>query len=282
MSAPGSYNKPGSTDLVNSPINMMIYGHPGEGKTVLWGSGREDVLFLKSDPEGTISATAQGFKFHEVLAEDYDDLNDIHDWLKGDKPDQFRWIVWDSLTLFQDRALIDDLMYEAVQMNPNQNQYVPSQREYLISMTRVADYVRRFCALPYNFGISAHVMQTTESGGDGLLFMPQIQGKNMPSKISAYMNVVGYMGKAATESGGVTQRIQFVRAGRYYAKDRWNALGDHVDKPTLPKIEALIEARRKQLLLPTTTSAPAKKAPAKRASAAARARASQQAAKATK
>jgi len=42
--------------------------------------------------------------------------------------------------------------------------------------------------------------------------------------------------------------MQFVRQGRYYAKDRWHALGEFVDRPTLPKVEGLIEARRAMLI----------------------------------
>jgi hypothetical protein len=65
------------------------------------------------------------------------------------------------------------------------------------------------------------------------------------------MNVVGYLGKRNVEENGVkrtVQSMQFVRQGRYYAKDRWHALGEFVDRPTLPKVEGLIEARRKLLL----------------------------------
>lgn len=120
--------------------------------------------------------------------------------------------------------------------------------------------VRQLTKLPYNVGISAHVMTTTESGGDGTLFMPQVQGKNMPSKISGYMNVVGYLGKAKVDDK-VVQRMQFRREGRHYAKDRWDALGPFVDRPTLPKVEKMIEEKRKALI---DASKPKASAPARR------------------
>jgi hypothetical protein len=232
---------------------MLVYSHPGEGKTVFWSTGGERVLFINSDPEGTISGNAQGNVFHKVDAFDYDDLQQVYEWLKGDQPQDFRWIIWDSLTLFQDAVLIDDIMPDAVAENPRQEEFVPSKREYLINMNKIGRYVRQFAALPYNFGVSCHVMTTTESGGDGTLFMPQVQGKNMPSKVSGYMNVVGYLGKAAREVPGndkkvVTQTMQFRREGRHYAKDRWDALGAYMDRPTLPKVEKAIEAKRAELL----------------------------------
>lgn len=250
MSAPASYFSPAQSELAHATIKMLAYSHPGEGKTVFWGTGGTDVLFINSDPEGTIAARAQGHNFHQVNAFDYDELQEVYDWLKGDRPNYFRWIVWDSLTLFQDAVLIDDIMPEAVAQQPRQEEFVPSKREYLINMNKIGRFVRQFCKLPYNVGISCHVMTTTESGGDGTLFMPQVQGKNMPSKISGYMNVVGYLGKSQVSKTDptVVQRMQFLRQGRHYAKDRWSALGVHMDRPTLPKVEALIEAKRAQLL----------------------------------
>lgn len=248
MSRPSSYVSPGDIDLINARIKMGIYSHPGEGKTVLWGSGGKDVLFINSDPEGTISADAQGYQYHRVDAFDWDDMDQVYDWLKGDKPSDFRWVVWDSLTLFQDMALIDDVMVDAIADNPKQEEFVPSKREYLINMNRLGRMVRQLCKLPYNIGISFHVMTTTESGGDGTIFMPQVQGKNMPSKIAGYMNVVGYMDKRKAEDDKIVQSILFRREGRFYAKDRWHALGQRVDRPTLPKIEGLIEQRRAAII----------------------------------
>lgn len=266
-------------DLLNSRIKMLIFSHPGEGKTVFWGSGGQDVLFINSDPEGTISATAQGHRYHTVDAFDYDDIEQVYDWLKGDQPSDFRWIVWDSLTLFQDEALQDDIMVDAHAENPKQEEFVPSRREYLINMNKIGRMVRQMAKLPYNLGISCHVMTTTESGGDGTIFMPQVQGKNMPSKIAGYMNVVGYMHKRTVDEK-TAQTILFQRQGRYYAKDRWNALGTYVDRPTLPKVEGLIEEQRARMKAaaqeggkPTAKKKPATAAAKKPASPAARARA---------
>jgi hypothetical protein len=277
VSAPVSYTGPDGDDLTDATIKMLVYSHPGEGKTVFWSTGGERVLFINSDPEGTISGSAQGNSFHKVDAFDWDDMENVYDWLKGDQPKGFKWIVWDSLTLFQDAVLIDDVMPEAVAQNPNQDEFVPSRREYLINMNRLGRMVRQLMKLPYNVGISAHVMTTTESGGDGTIFMPQVQGKNMPSKVAGYCNVVGYLTKEkeSKDSDKVVQRLRTMRQGRIYAKDRWNALGTHVDKPTLPKVEGLIEAKRRALIAAKTKSGTvtsASPAPAPR-SAAARARA---------
>lgn len=124
-------------------------------------------------------------------------------------------------------------------------------REYMINMNRISRYVRMFVDLPYNFGVSCHVMTTTESGGDGTIFMPQVQGKNMPSKIAGYMNVVGYLDKAKVKDDAgkerSVQRMLFQRQGRYYAKDRFNCLVPYMDKPTLPKVDEKVSEWRKAM-----------------------------------
>jgi hypothetical protein len=238
---------------VNATINFGLYSHPGEGKTVFWGSGGNDVCYMSSDPEGTISSEALGNRFHKIEVTDYEELQEAYEWFKESAEPKrigIRWIIWDSVTLFQDRVLIDDIMVDAIADNPRQEEFVPSRREYLINMNKIGRYVRQFVDLPFNCGFSFHVMTSVESGGDGTIFMPQVQGKNMPSKIAGYMNVLGYLGKAKVNVDGkeaTIQRILFQREGRYYAKDRWHALGHHIDKPTLKKVEDAIEKRREVL-----------------------------------
>lgn len=240
-------------------INMLVYSHPGEGKTVLWGSGGEGVLIMDSD-HGTESAMAQGSKADRAPVTDYDELVELYEFLKNDnakEPKPYRWVVWDSLSLFQNRSLIDEIMVDAVADNPKQEEFVPSMRQYLIGMNRVGRMVRNFVDLPINFGVSCHVMQEQDPT-HGTTYVPAVQGKGMPGTVSGYMNVVGYLGKQEVE-GKMTQRLWTMRNGRYAAKDRFDALGRWVDKPTLPKIETAIDAKRKAIAAASKASAEASK-----------------------
>ena len=228
-------------------INMCIYSHPGEGKTAFWGSGNNRVLLLDSDPGmGSQTAKALGSTCYVMPVLDYDDLHTAYEYVKNDLTRDYPgvvWVVWDSITLFQDRVLIDEIMPDAVAENPRQEEFVPSRREYLINMNKIGRYVRLFVDMPHiNFGCSAHVEITQDSDGK-TLYMPQVQGKNMPSKIAGYMNVVGFMDKAETADKKKVQRILFSRVGKFYAKDRFNAIGNFMDKPTLPKVQELIEKK---------------------------------------
>lgn len=219
---------------------MLIYGHPGSGKTVLWGSGSSDVLFMDSDG-GTRSALATGSKATVVPVLDYQDLHEVYDWLKHEAlPEKrFRWVVWDSISLFQDRALIDDIVKEAAAANPKQSSDVASMREYLINQNRISEFIRLFSDLPCNFGVSALVLPAENPEGE-IIYMPDVRGKGMASKICGYMNIVGYL---ACNNKGKRRLITGERE-HYYAKDRFNVLktnGEtYIDSPTLPKLERLL------------------------------------------
>ena len=226
-------------------INMCVYSWPGAGKTVLWGSGDKTVAIMDSD-DGIDSALAQGSSALVLPVTEYDDLVNAYEWVRHDMPKErpdIKWVTWDSLTLFQNRALIDEITVEAHDQNPKQSEDVASMREYLINMNRIGKFVRMFMGLPVNFGISCHVVVDQDPEGN-LLYMPAVQGKNMPSLIAGYMNVVGYLGQTPTG----TRRLLTQPTGHYFAKDRFDALQTggkgFLDNPTLPMIDRLIKGRR--------------------------------------
>lgn len=265
-SRPASYCRPGEDDPSLAKISALIYSHPGEGKTVLWGTGSERVCFLASDPEGIISARSLGYRPHSIQVTDYEELDQALDWFEGSaepKKNGIKWIVWDSLTIFQDRALIDDIMADAAAENPKQDMDVPSKREYMQSQSRIGRAVRRLIDLDdFNIGISCHVMDAEAPGGNGLTFLPLIQGGgrtgNFSKKLCGYMNVVGYLGKTQVD-GKLVQRLTLRQDGKIYGKDRFNVIGGsggYMDRPTLPKIEALVDDWRKKMKGNSGTAAP--------------------------
>lgn len=248
----------------DKPINMIIYSYPGEGKTPFWGSGGDSVLFLDSD-HGTESAEMLGSHAYSMPVIDYDDLEEAYQFVKNDMRRELpnvRWVVWDSLTLFQERALIDDLMPDAVATSTkDREEFVPDRREYLINQNRIGRYIRNFVELPVNFGVSAHLLVDVDQSDGSTVYMPDIRGKNMPSKICGYMNVIGFLGKASVKQDGKDVKVQRLltrRVGKFFARDRFMALGPYVDRPTLPKIEGMIEAKRKEVN--ASRGAPAKAA----------------------
>ncbi len=221
--------------LTRRGINLLVYSVPGEGKTVLAGTSPKG-LIMNCDL-GDESITDSDCDAVDVT--NYGELEDMYQYLKHEDHG-YEWVWWDSLTLFQDRTLIDEILADAHAENPRQSADVASQREYLVSMNKVGRYVRQFVALPINFGITCHVgtQDLKEPDSDDLIYMPLIQGNGMPSKVCGYMNVVGYLHEKDEKKRLITQRTS-----RFYAKDRFNALGKAVINPTIPKIEKLIKEK---------------------------------------
>lgn len=232
-------------DAEMQSINLMIIAHPGTGKTPFWGTGGKRLLLLDAD-DGYESAKATGSKCVRMAVHDYDDLEQAYQYCastEGQK--EFGWVVLDSITIFQERALIDDLMVDAIAMNPNQHEFVPSKREYGINHNRLGRYIRQFVALPMNFGVSAHVMIESDPNDGSTLWYPAVQGKNMPSKMMGYMNVVAVMSQVPVikddkPTGRTVPRMLFQREGKFFARDRFGVLGHHMDNPTVTKITDLV------------------------------------------
>lgn len=262
MARPSSIHSVQSAEV--GSINLCIYAHPGEGKTPFWGTGGKRLLLIDCD-NGYESAAASGSLCERAPCTTYDELQDIYDFAKSDSdkgPErrEFDWYAWDSLTLFQDRALFDDIMEDAHAENPNQDRDVPSKREYRKDHSRILRFMRQFVGLPVNFGVSCHVAVQADSDG-ATLWMPAVQGwsggTTMSSVVAGYCNVVGLLGTATVNKDKPNERqvkrLITQRTGKFYARDRFAALGKYVDEPSVPKIEELINKKRNQTQVPTIT-----------------------------
>lgn len=236
-------------DKKPTSINMMVYGYPGIGKTPFWGTGGRGLLLMDSD-HGTESAMVAGSVCDTASVFDYNRLDEVYAHLAYENEDRhYKWVTWDSLSLFMDRSLIDDLTADAHSRNPKtQSKWVPSKREYMEQQSRVAEAVRKFCALPIHFGISCHVA-TEEDPEGNLMYVPMIpgQGGEFGSKIRGYMNVVCYM----QVTGTGTLRMVTKSANGYFARDRFGALSTvkerkrfyYIDNPTVPMVEQKIKEK---------------------------------------
>lgn len=247
--------------LTNSYVRACIYGDPGVGKTPFIGTG-EDTLILDAD-NGSVSAGILGSSAKRMRVRDWDDMEEAKDYLRHKGSQEFKWAWLDSATLWQDRGL-DHIMQVLVAGKEHRKIWAPDKGEYGQNMNRLMIWIREFVDLPMNVGVTAHVLRTEveEVDEDGdinyrTLYMPHIQGKNMPSKVCGEMNVVGYM--YAKEVDGETRRYLRVRGDEYhYCKDRFGSIGNDkgiMANPSIPKIEAKIAGQ-----LPGRQRPPAKAA----------------------
>lgn len=269
MTRPASLHRLDDDEYFLRKINMGIYSWPGVGKSVFIGSGGVKMLIGDADSGGTDSPAALGSEASAVRITDYQELEDVYQFLKNDmdpEDPEFDFFWWDSVTLFQDRTLIDDLLLDAYTMNPSkQDPDVPSKREYMKSQVRIARYVRQFSELDHvNFGMSFHIMAHETPEGT-VTWCPLLQGLQgeFSTKIQGYTNILGYL--YTKEDGGTTNRfMRTAQSPEYVAKDRFVALPAVIKNPTIPDIRARIakaKAERKAAKASgTPTKAAAKKA----------------------
>lgn len=248
------------TGLMDSAyVRFMLYGDPGVGKTPMIGTG-DRTLILDAD-NGTVSAGLAGSNADRWRIQDWDDMEEAKEYLRHEGYKDYAWAWLDSTTLFQDRGL-DHIMQVLVAGKAHRKVYAPDKGEYGQNMNRLMIWVREFVELPMHVGMTAHVMRTEveEITAEGeseyhTLYMPHVQGKQMPSKVCGEMNVVGYMYAKEVE-GEVKKYIRFRGDEYHYGKDRFNMTKNGVMvSPSIPKIEAAIAGK-----VPAKRAAGAKKA----------------------
>ena len=224
-------------------INMIVYGDPGAGKTALAASSPNG-LILDADL-GVEAAASLGRDVDSHVCEDYNDLTEAYNYFRsGPGCDEYDWVWLDSGTIFQEKALHDQIMVDLVAQQPHRNEFVPDMREYLINQNHLSKLIRHFCGLPINFGVTAYA-EAYDIGEDVKVFMPMFQGGKgtYSTKICGYVNVIAYLGtqKAKEKDGGFQNRLLTRRAGRYYAKDRFDALDPVIDNPDMVSITETIQ-----------------------------------------
>lgn len=239
-------------------INLLVYADPGAGKTPLAASAPK-TLILDAD-HGSESAAGTDAEVWQI--DSWHDMDEAHEYLRHEEHD-YRWVWLDGISVGQDR-LLRGVMEELVERSPHRKLWQADKGEYGQNMFRLKQWVMQMTSMPFNFGITSHPWRYEDPVTEDEKIMPWVQGKNMPETICGMMNVIGYM---TVEEDG-TKKLYTKPKGNYYARDKFGALGAGMVNPTIPKIEAKIMERVKELSRKTTTRRPAartRKTAAKRA-----------------
>lgn len=219
-------------------LNLLIYGEPGVGKTWLCGTAEDSkatspVLFL--DVEGGVTTLRKRKGLDVVSVRTMEQIVSVHKELYTN-PGYYKTVVVDSLTELQ-KLDMREIMKEAANRNPNQDEDVPSMREWGKSGERIRRIVRAYRDLPMNTIFTAHTI-IDKDANNATNYAPSLPGK-LRAELPGFLDIVGYM-YTFVEDDLTVRRVQFAKTKNVTAKDRTDELGAFLDNTTIPEMWSLI------------------------------------------
>jgi len=232
--------------------HTLIVAGPGFGKTVFWGTSPQ-VVFLTTDPEGTVSAWAMGSKSREWEINSWADMDEAYIYFRDgglvkeglDKPGS--WIVVDNASETQSFGMAASMKGERAN-NAKLDEFIPTQAAYQRSQNMFLTMVRKLHDLPVNVGWTAWIKSEEDENGE-TYFAPAVHGQQgaLAQQFAGLMNIVGY-GEVIENGDQEIRRIWFTHHGPYRGKDRYIALGRKRDDLTVPKMVQIIDVAVKKRL----------------------------------
>jgi len=219
------------------------------GKTVLVGTTPGRVLILRPPVDHTDSILIPHDGLEEWVVKDWDEMNEVSEYLRLEGGQDFDWVWLDSISLWQDVGL-DDIWEATKERNPERNAKHAGidKGEYGRNMDRLKQWIRGVVGLDsFNFGFTAHPTEKLNDPSGERKMMPWIQGKGMSTGICGYMNIVAYYEVKHRESGAV--RVLHTESTEdFYCKNQYAPPGkpwNPLENPEMSDLLKGIEAARK-------------------------------------
>lgn len=232
--------------------NVLIYGPPGIGKSVLAGGAG---MIIAVEPSGPVSAKRMGSKAKVWPAPSWEPFEAAIEWLEttyeeGHRP--FEWLAIDTANAMQ-QCMLRWILENEQAKAPGRDIDKPEIQDHFKWQQMFKRFILRINDLPLNVLYLASEIRTETDEGDELR-IPLFDGKarqgfGISSWVCAQMDAVGYMdleevtvgvkpkgwkeGEPLKKVKRTKRRIQFGLTADKYAKDRSGNCAPYVDDATL-------------------------------------------------
>lgn len=228
-------------------LNMLIYGEPGAGKTVLAGSADavpEMSPVLVVDAEGgAYSLRAFYPKVDVVRVTSIADLANLLESLKAGS--EYKTVILDSLTEIQ-KMVMSVIMQQVVAEDSDRDPDIPSIREWGKNSEQVRKIVRRFRDLPMNVIFTALLDSDKDPKTNKIKHYPSLPGK-LKREIPGFVDIVGFLYSREVQLDGdeepVEHRLLLTKSTEtHICKDRSNNLPPVMADPDMISVHAAINS----------------------------------------
>lgn len=224
----------GPVDDISPTINIMLYGEPGVGKTVLAGSAAAveqmgPVLFVDIEG-GTLSLRHTYPDVDVVRVQSFNEMGKLFAELRKGQS-EYRTIVLDSLTEIQKFGMYD-IMQRALQEDDSRDPDLPGIGEWGKNTEQMRRFVRAFRDLPMNVIFTALVREEKDRGKT--FVKPGLSAK-LSGEVAGFLDIVSFMYVREVD-GEMKRLLATVTTETMIGKDRTGMLPQVIESPTMQKI----------------------------------------------
>lgn len=221
-------------------VNMLIYGDPGVGKTVLAGSASKvenmaPVLFIDVEG-GTMSLRNKYPDVDVVRVSNWQDMTAIYNDIASSES-KYKTIVIDSLTEIQKFSMYN-IMRDLVNSDPDRDPDVPGIREWGKNAEQIRRFVRAFRDLPVNTIFTALAATDKDQKTGAVLSRPYLSGK-LASEVAGFLDIVCFMYIRIVD-GEVRRLMLTSSTDSCVAKDRSDSLPPVLEEPDMQTIHQIV------------------------------------------
>lgn len=229
-----------SVSKIPPTLNIMVYGDPGVGKTVLAGSASivekmSPVLII--DIEGGTLSLNRDYPGVEVIRiGTWSDMQKVYDELYDGKHG-YKTVVLDSITEIQKFSMYG-IMKELLKTDPSRDPDVPGMREWGKNIEQVRRLIRAFRDLPINTIITALAKSERDARTGVTKTTPSLSGK-LANEVAGFLDIVVYMYTKVVqnEDGAEVKRLLLTQpTDTQVAKDRTGMLPQIIEDPMMQSI----------------------------------------------